>query len=162
MRFFIFILSLVVFVSCRQATAEVEVAEVASQVAEDFPTLPKLIRIHKFTKAKMVGWGPFNGLHEQMTALQEVFTREALVLKLEEVEAACRDFESAPFPVVFDRPAVRSRAKVVRTFIQKTQADLHYREDFAPDLIQVVRSYNALVRQLNQVGQEETPDDLPF
>lgn len=168
MRFFILILSIIVVCSCRQAAAESEaksetkVDELAPQDAEVFPTLPKLIRIHKFTEEKLVGWGPFQGMHQQMVGLQDVFTAEALSLKLEELETACRDFESAPFPVVFDKPAVRSRAKVVRTFIQKTRADLYYREDFAPDLIQIVRSYNAFLRQLNQVAQEERPDDLPF
>lgn len=168
MRFFILILSLIVLVSCRQAEpeavpeAEIKVTEVAVAEAEEFPTLPKLIRIHKFTEEKLVGWGPFQGMHQQMVDLQDIYTAEALSLKLEELETACQDFESAPFPVLFDKPAVRSRAKVVRTFVQKTRADLFYREDFAPDLIQIVRSYNAFLRQLNQLAQEEPEDSLPF
>jgi hypothetical protein len=166
MRFFILILSIILVVSCRQAAveakADAEVTGLVSQEAAEFPTLPKLISLHKFTEAKAVGWGPFQGMHQQMVTLQDVFTSEALALKLEEIETACRDFEAAPFPVVFDKPAVRSRAKVVRTFVQKTRADLYYREDYAPDLIQVVRTYNALLRQLNQVAQEESPEDLPF
>lgn len=166
MRFFVLIFALSLCLNCRQAESEIPLEKaVQSDEAETkaaMPSLPKLIKLNKDAQDSVVSWGPFNGVFEKMLKLNEAYTNEALELKLEELETACKDMEAAPFPLLFDRASVRSRAKVLRTFIQKSRADLYYQNDVYPSLRQVVRSYNAFLKQINRIVQQETPDDIPF
>jgi hypothetical protein len=166
MRFFVLILALILCFSCRQTESEIPVEEtVVSDDVEtnaDVPSLPKLIKLNRDAKEAVASWGPFNGVFSKMSTLNEVYAKETLELKLEELETACKDMESAPFPELFDQASVRSRAKVFRTFIQKSRADLYYRNDFYPSLRQVIRAYNAFLKQINLIVQQETPDDIPF
>ena len=145
------VLGLLLVMACRQAeTAPPAKADLAA--GQDSLRPPAPLPLSARAQAGVARWAAFTGLQQRMEALYRTQGKEDLELLLEELVEGCKELEGSEFPENFDRPSVRSREKVFRTFLQKTQADLHYRVDPHESLYQAVEAYNAFCEQLNRVA----------
>ncbi|MFM1878129.1 MAG: hypothetical protein RLZZ241_995 [Bacteroidota bacterium] len=162
MRFLVLFITLFFCVCCADTPAIIQETEVLAEEVRPLPALPKYFRVSNLAAEKIKGWGPLSGMMSQMQDLPNATTEETLSLNLEALESACKDLESAPFPEPFNISEIQSRVKVVRTFIQKAQSELSYNLDFSASLVQAVRAYNALLRQIDRVTEQEDPGEIPF
>ncbi len=146
-------LGLLLLMACRQEepAARDESLQSASQ---DSLQLPATLPLSAEAQAGIEGWAALENLQQRMESVYRGQENEELELLLEELTGACQELETSEFPVNFDRPSVKSRLKVFRTFLQKTQADLHYRLNPRESLIQALVAYNAFREQLNRVVAE--------
>ena len=53
------------------------------------------------------------------------------------------------YPEIFDKPQVKSRQKVFKTYILKVRATLEYRKDPMESTIEMVNAFNGLRNQFN-------------
>ncbi len=146
-----FILGMLLLTACRQGEVAPS-AEALPEVGKDSPQLPATIALSAEAQAVAEGWASFNTLQQRMESVYRTQGTEDMELLLEDLVAACKELEVSEYPEPFNKPSVRSREKVFRTFLQKTQADLYYRVDLQESLVQALDAYNALREQLNRVA----------
>lgn len=146
-------LGILLLTACRQ-----EAPEAANQslptAGQDSVPLPPTLALSVQVRTGIEGWAALANLQQRMEAVYRTQEKEELELLLEELVVACRELETSEFPPPFDRPSVKSRLKVYRTFLQKTQADLHYRISPRQSLAQAIEAYNAFRAQLNRVASD--------
>ena len=147
-----FILGLLLLMACRQGDAT-PVAEALPEARKDSLPLPPTIALSPAAQGLAEGWASFNTLQQRMESVYRTQSREDMELLLEDLVEACEEIEVSAYPEPFNKLSVRSREKVFRTFLQKTQADLHYRVDLQESLVQALEAYNALRAQLNRVAE---------
>lgn len=143
-------LGMLMLMACRQAEPAASPAESHPAAGRDSLQPPATLALSAQAQAVIEGWAAFNNLQQRMETLFRTQRTEDLELLLEELVEACKELETSEFPEGFDRPSLRSRLKVLRTFLQKTQADLHYRLDPRESLYQVAGAHNAFRQQLNR------------
>lgn len=92
--------------------------------------------------------------------LEEKGDEEEIILLTEELRELTKALEASEFPPKVDRPAVRSRIKVVETFLIKLEADFVYRQDHRYTVKRIAEAYNALRGQLNRLPTMELDPKL--
>lgn len=105
-------------------------------------------------------WREFNELESGFDALTTVANEEDLILVLEDLVEKQKRLEEGPYPVEFDIPQVKSRQKVMKTFIFKTRAAAEYRIDATAPAIEMIEAYNALKTQLNVIVNNTLDTEL--
>lgn len=129
---------------------------VASGVLE----LPQPVRIDPRAREILDGWAQYQSLEERMAVLAEAGDQEEMKLLIEELNQICDQLDENPIPEVFDQPSVRSRFKVVRTYLGKLDAALFYRLDYQQPLFELMESYNALREQFNVITSSTLSPDI--
>ncbi len=124
------------------------------------PELPAPAPINAGARAVLEAWPQFLSLEERIAALPDTGSREELQLLLEELNQICQQVEENAIPTEFERPSVRSRLKVVRTYIGKSDAALGYREDYGEPLLELMEAYNALREQFNLIVNSTLKPEL--
>lgn len=121
------------------------------EVWAGIPDLPDPVPIEPAARAVLEEWPQFLSLEERIAALAGSGSREELELLLEELNQIGQQVEENAIPKPFERPSVRSRLRVVRTYIGKAGAALLYREDYGEALRELMQAYNALREQFNLI-----------
>lgn len=156
---FSWFLLLIWLLSACNSTAEQpeEASGLPEEIAADSP--PELVVIRPEARVLLEGWPQFQSLEARMGVLREAKSREELKLLVEELTQICLQVEQNAIPEVLEKPSVRSRLKVVQTYLGKMDAALFYRTDTAEPLGELMVSYNALRQQFNViVSNTLTPD----
>ncbi|HZJ20127.1 MAG TPA: hypothetical protein VFD35_07215, partial [Pricia sp.] len=60
----------------------------------------------------------------------------------------------------FDKPQVKSRQKVFKTYILKVKGDIFYRIDPQESVVEMIKAYNAFRNQFNVVVNNTLDTDL--
>ena len=122
--------------------------------------LPEPVGLQGPVRTAVADWEAFTALEERIASLYNAQGPEEMKLKLEELTADFQALEESEFPELFNIPSVRSRERVVRTFLLKTQAALYYRRDYRPALRQFLEAYNAFRSQLTRVESSQLDPSL--
>ncbi|NNJ89184.1 MAG: hypothetical protein HKP53_07265 [Eudoraea sp.] len=96
-------------------------------------------------------WMEFNALNIGFDALYKVENEEDLAFVLDDLVERQKALEDSKYPPEFDLPQVRSRQKVMKTFILKTRAAVEYRIDATEPAVEMMEAYNALRNQFNVI-----------
>jgi hypothetical protein len=141
---------LLVLHGCREAQSE---GNTTGDEAHFFSidSLPGRMALNAKAAEIVKGWAAFNALDTGFDALSTVENHEDLVLVMDDLVERQKELESAEYPEPFDMPQVKSRQKVMKTFILKTRAAAEYRIDATPPAIEMMKAYNALRSQLNVI-----------
>lgn len=59
--------------------------------------------------------------------------------------------EASEYPVEFDKPQIKSRQKVFKTYVLRVKGDLIYRLDPEKSVIEMINAYNTQRKQFNIV-----------
>ena len=113
--------------------------------------LPVVVRLQPQARQVVEGWPEFAEFESRMGVLLQTQNQEELGIVLEELIENLSAFETAAIPIPFDRISVRSRKKLIKTYLLKTQAALHYRTDHQAPLAEAVTAYNGLLEHFNHI-----------
>jgi len=147
-KFSVFILLLLLFSGCNTKVEQAQDTLQESTV-RDAEELPAPAQIDPMAREILDGWAEYQSLEERIAVLMEAQNEEEMKLLLEELNQICKRLEESTFPEAFDRPAVRSRLKVIQTYLGKLEAALYYRLEYQEPLRELMTSYNALREQFN-------------
>jgi len=146
----VFILLLLLFSGCNTKVEQAQDTPQESTVL-DAEELPAPAQIDPLAREILDGWAEYQSLEQRIAVLMEAQNEEEMKLLLEELNQICKRLEESTFPEVFDRPAVRSRLKVIQTYLGKLEAALFYRLEYQEPLRELMTSYNALREQFNVI-----------
>lgn len=136
-------------VSCGETPAEV--AQAPAEEALEPLAIPGPVALNAEARQMIGTWSEFREWSERMDVLLETEGEEDILLLTEEILELMKVLEESAFPDMADRPSVRSRIKVVRTFLIQLEADFHYRQDHRFTVKRMAEAYNALRGQLNRL-----------
>ena len=128
-----------------------EVAEAPVQEAPEPLAIPSPVALNAEVQRMIGPWSEFRDWSERMDVLLVTEGEEDILLLTEEILELVKVLEESTFPDMADRPSVRSRIKVVRTFLIQLEADFHYRQDHRFTVKRLAEAYNALRGQLNRL-----------
>lgn len=131
--------------------------EVTEKVAENTPdsleigNLPKLTKPNSNADKILRQWPEFNALDNAVQALPTINSRSEVNIVLDNVKEKLELLEKSEFPETFDTPRVKSRVKVMRTYMLKAGATMVYGDDPVPPLRELWEAYGNLIRQFNVI-----------
>lgn len=151
MRYFILIAAWTVLLGgCRETPAEA-VNTAGAQETSSAMEVPAPVALVQEARAVTDSWPEFKQFEARMDVLAGAGNPEEAGLLLEELIGLLTDFETAAFPSPFDRISVRSRLTLVKTYLLKAQAALHYRTDYTAPVAEAFEAYNGLREQFNHI-----------
>ena len=122
--------------------------------------MPAAVPIDPRAREVLDGWPQYQSLERRMPQLAEAQNEEELKLLLEELDQICEQLEENPIPEPFERPSIRSRIKVVRTYLEKLEATLYYRLEYGEALRELLAAYHALGSQFNVIVRNTLTPEL--
>lgn len=135
-------------VSCKQQPAVLEINEDTS--AEwSVDSIPKRAAMNTKVLEILKEWPEFNSLDLSFDALYNAENREDLILIVEEFVEKQNVMAASEYPEAFNTPQIKSRQKVLKTYILKTKAALEYRTDLYEPASELIVAYNAMREQFN-------------
>lgn len=151
-------MSLILAVSCKSPDQK-ESLEATSVIEAEIQALPELVPLDPRAREILNTWPQYASLENRLSALPEVKNREEMELLLEELNQICKQVEDNAFPAPFEKPSVRSRIKVLRTYLGKLEAANYYLLDYQEPVSELMDAYNAIRQQFNViVNNSLTPD----
>lgn len=140
--------------SCKQETGN----EVSLQKEDTFfsvDSLPKPVGVNAKANEILKDWQAFKDIETTFESLYRVENREDLSLVIEDLIEKQKLLEASDYPASFDKPQIKSRQKVFKTFILKTKGNLEYRVNTKESTLEMIKAYNAYRNQFNVVINSE-------
>jgi hypothetical protein len=147
-RLLFYVIAFIWMGSCKQQGTK----EVVEEKTEEFfsvDSLPKPNQINEEALAILKEWQEFNGLETSFESLYRVANREDLELVIEDLVEKQKTLEASTYPGTFDKPQIKSRQKVFKTYILKTKGNLEYRDGTRAATVEMINAYNAFRNQFN-------------
>jgi len=137
-------------VACQESAGGKEETKEAQQLFQ-VEALPQRVILNAKASDITKDWIEFNTLNTGFDALFTVENEEDLVFVLDDLVERQKSLEDSEYPPTFDLPQIRSRQKVMKTFILKTKAAVKYRVDATEPAVEMMEAYNALRNQFNVI-----------
>lgn len=136
----------VFLVSCKE-NKDQEIEQVETDTFFKVDTLPEPISINAKAMEIIKDWQEFKNLETTFQTLYRVDNREDLALVIEDLIEKQKMLEASNYPEIFNKPQIKSRQKVFKTYVLKTKGNLEYRVGVAESTSEMVTAYNAFRNQ---------------
>jgi len=160
-KLFYFGMCILLLFSCKQRQNVEQLAD-TSAVEINVEKLPKRSNLNAKSRAILKDWPEFNALEISFDALYKVENNEDLILVIEDLIEKQKLLAESEYPEAFDKPQIKSRQKVLKTYILKVKAALEYRIDAVQPTIEMVEAYNAQRNQFNVIVNNTLDTKLIF
>lgn len=158
-RFILLILICISFTSCQEKKAEL-VSSDTSAYELSTEKWPNKLPVDAKAQDILKNWAEYNAFETSFDALYNVANRDDLSLTIEDLIEKQNDLETSKYPETFDKPQVKSRQKVFKTYMLKVKGDIFYRLDPQESVVEMMKAYNAFRNQFNVVVNNTLNTDL--
>ena len=141
-------LLLFMFVSCKEKAQE-EAVDDSSGYELSTEKWPNKLSVNSKVKTLLSEWPEYNAMDFSFDAIYNAANIEDLRLTLENIIEEQKLLEDSEYPKEFDKPQIKSRQKVFKTYVLKVKGDLIYRLDPEASVYEMINAYNALRKQFN-------------
>lgn len=149
-KIFVLVLLLFGFLSCGEKKVE-EVKDDPSLALVDLKKLPKKVEPSFEATEVLKDWTEYNALNSSIKKIYTTDTKEDLVVVLEDLIEKQKLLEASTYPEVFDKPDIKSRQKVFKTYLLKIKSNLVYDMNPREAVIEMIKAYNAFNSQFSIV-----------
>ncbi len=134
---------------CGDAETQETSEEQETQVVE--LALPQPVNLRPRVTTMLDGWTEYKDWATRMDELLKTEDGGEVLLLAEELLELSQALETSEFPSDADKPSIRSRIRVVRTFLLKLKEDFHYQLNYRDSQLLTAEAYNALREQFNRL-----------
>jgi hypothetical protein len=149
-KLWVFILLPLLIFSCKQKQ-DTGLLEENSSMEFSAGELPQRKKVNSKSAKILNGWVEYNAFEDSFDAVYNATNREDLILTIDDLLEKHKKWYSSAYPVQFDKAQIRSRQKVLRTYLLKVKSSLDYRTDFQEATIEMIDAYNALRNQFDVI-----------
>ena len=135
-------------VSCKQGQ-NTEVISGDDEVEFKAEELPDRISVNKRSIEVLKNWEEYTAFDNGFDAIYNSSNNEDLILVVEDLIDKQKLWEESDYPESFDKAQIKSRQKVLKTYILKLKSALDSREEFIAPTIELIEAYNAVRAQFN-------------
>jgi len=141
---------LLLFVSCSQ-NKNVKNSEQVGVTTIDISKISPAVKANTKATEILKEWPEYIALGNSFNAVYDIKNEEDLLLLTDDVFEKLQLWEDSEFPEKFDIPQIKSRGKVLKTYILKLKAAQLDNTATEEPLAEVVEAYNAFKNQFNIV-----------
>jgi len=145
----LFIFALLLVLQACNSKEKTAVAPVTVSEDFDLSQLPKKTNINSNAMLLLKDWEAYTSFEKSIDAVYAAENREDLLLTMDDIIEKQKELEAAVYPKEFDIPQIKSRQRVVKTYVLKIKAGLEDRVDVTPAMIEMLQSFNAFRKQFN-------------
>ncbi|WP_375323314.1 hypothetical protein [Flagellimonas sp. GZD32] len=117
----------------------------------NYQKMPDKATINPNAAAIVENWPEFKALNASIDVLYKATNNEDLALAIDDLIEKEKDLEVGKYPELFDSFQVKSRQRVLRTYLFKVKASILDNQPTTGPTIQMLEAYNALRKQLNVI-----------
>ncbi len=140
----------ILFLSCqRQQTAQSSQTGAAEKFNLD--SVPKSAPVNDKTSAILDEWQEYNTLAASVETIYLAENEEDLILIIEAIIENQKQLEESEYPETFDTSPIKSRQRVLKTYILKVKAALENRTELTVPVTEMIGAYNAMRMQFNVI-----------
>lgn len=151
MRKLLFISTLIFLLfSCGERPQETNLDEGADYLLTS-DKWPQKFKVNPDVQNILKEWPEYNTLDVSFDALYNAANKDDLGLTIENIIEEQKLLEASEYPVEFDKPQIKSRQKVFKTYVLRVKGDLIYRLDPEKSVIEMINAYNTQRKQFNIV-----------
>jgi len=147
-KLLIICLLLFTLVSCNEKTQDSAIQDTSGYELST-KEWPNKLSVNSRVKAILSEWPEFNTMDTSFDAIYNAANREDLSLTIENIIEEQKLLEDSTYPKEFDKPQIKGRQKVFKTYVLKVKGDLIYRLDPEASIHEMINAYNALRKQFN-------------
>lgn len=147
------------FASCQEKKAKMFSSDTSTYELST-EKWPKKSDVNSKAQENLKDWVEYNAFETSFDALYNVANRDDLELTIEDLIEKQNALETSKYPETFDKPQVKSRQKIFKTYMLKVKGDIFYRTDPQASVIEMIEAYNAFRHQFNVVVNNTLDTDL--
>lgn len=160
-KFYVLILLVLGFISCGEKKVEAVKVD-TSKALVDLKKLPQKVEPSFEATEILKDWTEYNALNTAIKKVYSVETEEDLVVVLEDLIEKQKLLESSTYPELFNRPDIKSRQKVFKTYVLKIKSNLEYDINPRTAFIEMINAYNAFNNQFSIVISSNLDPEILF
>lgn len=145
-KLYFFGMVLLFSLSCQEAPKDTGTTAI-KEVEFSSVKLPKKAPISPKAQAVLKEWVEYNALETSFDALYKAEDEEALALVIEDLVEKQKLLEASTFPEEFNTPQIKSRLKVIKTYLLKVRFNLEYKVNAIESTMALAKAYNAFRNQ---------------
>ncbi len=149
----------VVFFACKKKVNQVVETD-SDTVSFSFQQMPKITAVNGEVAEVLEDWEAFQELNGSFQVLFKSSNSEDLALAIDDLLAKEKLLRESDYPEAFETSEIKSRQKVLRTFLLKIQASVADRTDVYEPMKQMLLAYNAMRNQFNIITNNKLDVDL--
>ncbi|SHG73587.1 hypothetical protein [Flagellimonas flava] len=115
----------------------------------DYQKMPKRTGINPEATEILNEWSEFQDFNSSFTVLYKATNNEDLVLAIDELIKKEEELAKSEYPETFDEFQIKSRQRVVKTYLFKVKASIVNNTKTTEPTIEMIKAYNAFRAQLN-------------
>ncbi|WP_350292494.1 hypothetical protein [uncultured Croceitalea sp.] len=147
--FIYFVLATVIF-GCKKEVKPEVVDDLAAKFVS-FQNTPKTQTINPEANGILSAWPEFQEFQNSFNLMYRAENNEDLVLAIDDLLEKEKGLRESKYPGEFDKTQIKSRQKVLRTFLLKVKAGLAEKTELEEPLKQMLVARNAFRNQFNTI-----------
>jgi len=108
---------------------------------------PKKFKVDSAVRGILNEWPEYIAMDASFDAIYTVANKDDLSLTIENIIEEQKLLEASKYPDEFDKPQIKSRQKVFKTYVLRVKGDLIYRLDTEQSVIEMIKAYNTQRKQ---------------
>ncbi|MDT7828623.1 hypothetical protein RQM65_08100 [Pricia sp. S334] len=145
--------------SCKEKEPELLSSETSTYYIST-ENWPKKTTVNTKAQEILADWSEYQEFDTNFDALYNVANRDDLSLTVEDLIEKQIALEASEYPETFNKPQVKSRQRVFKTYMLKVKGDLFYRTDPRESVVEMIEAYNAFRNQFNVITNNPLDTDL--
>lgn len=147
--------------SCGEQKSEVVKVDPAKALV-DLNKLPKKVEPSVAALEILKDWTEYNALNGAIKSFYSAKTKEDLTVLVDGLIEKQKLLEASGYPEEFNRPDIKSRQKVFKTYVLKIKSNMIYDINPREAVIEAVEAYNAFNNQFSIVLSSKIDTELLF
>ncbi|MEZ4810155.1 MAG: hypothetical protein R2819_07320 [Allomuricauda sp.] len=144
---------------CREKQ-EIASNDSGEDVVFNYQKMPERFTINPEASAIVEGWEEFKKFNESVDVLYRATNNEDLILAIDDLIEKEKLLAKGTYPELFDTFQVKSRQRVIRTYLYKVKSHILEKQDTTQPTIEMLEAYNAMRKQLNVIVNSQLDKKL--
>ena len=158
-KLFVFAILFVMALGCKKEVKQ-DAEDTNGSVFFSFQDMPKTLEFNDEVTGIIREWKEFQVLKSSFDVMYKASNNEDLALAIDDLLDKEKALREGEYPAPFDKPQIKSRQRVLLTYLLKTKACIADRTDVNEPMKQLLTANNAWRNQFNVIVNNKLDANL--
>lgn len=145
---------------CKKAQGPVTDTAAVDELEFSYQKMPNKAPINPEATAIIEEWEEFKAFNTSIDVLYKAINNEDLALAIDDLIEKEKNLEGGNYPELFNTFQIKSRQRVVRTYLYKVKASVLENQPTTEPTVQMLEAYNAMRKQFNVIVNSQLDKNL--